>query len=227
MALTLQQIRDYVRTHIDIEVEDIPDTLMDVFIREGSKRIERAEDRWPFFEKVFPLTTVAAQRDYLFVTDIAADLQSIHSIRGEQWELKNLGVDQGDRRWPRNIQQTAEPSHYAVWNKTLRLYPDPNDAYDLLIRGYRTPTDWVTAGAGSTPDLPDELHNTVALWALSRAYNQQEDPELGAVYERMFSDELNEYRRRIAADDARPQPIVLNSRPSVPLLPYRMHYDWE
>lgn len=227
MALNLQQIRDYVRVHLDIEIEDLPDTVLDIFIREGSKRIERAEDRWPFYEKVFPLTTVAAQRDYVFATDIAEDLESVHGIRGEQWEMRNLGVDQGDMRWPRNISQTGEPSHFAVWNKTLRLYPDPDGAYDLLIRGYRKPLDWVTTGAGESPDLPDELHNTVALWALSRAYNQQEDPELGAVYERMFSDELNEFRRRIAAEETRPQPLVLNSRVRVPLLPYRMRYDWE
>lgn len=226
MALNLQQIRDYVRVHLDVEIEDLPDAVLDIFIREGSKRIERAEDRWPFYEATFPLATVAAQRDYAF-TDISATLESIHSIRGEQWELKNLGVDQGDRRWPRNIQQTAEPSHFAVWNKTLRLYPDPDLTYNLIIRGYRKPDDWVDEGAGAEPDMPDELHNTVALWALSRAYNQQEDPELGGIYERLFSDELNEFRRRIAAEETRPQPLVLNSQTRVPLLPYRMRYDWE
>lgn len=226
MSLTLQQIRDFVRTHLDIEVEDLPDVVLDVFIREGSKRIERAEDRWPFYEASFPLSTVAAQSDYAFAS-ISPTLDSIHGIRGEQWELKFLGVDEGDRRWPRNIDQTSEPSHFGVWGQTLRLYPVPDGVYDLILRGYRKATDWVATGAGASPDLPDELHNTVALWALSKAYNQQEDPELGAVYERMFSDELGEFRRRLAANDTRPQPIVLNSHPAVPLLPYRMRYDWE
>lgn len=223
--MDLQHIRDYVRSHLDIEVEDLSDTLLDTMIREGSKRIERAEERWPFYEKDFPLTTVAAQRDYTF-NSIASDLRAIHAVRGEQWELRYIGVDTGDKRWPRNIQQTSEPSHFGIWSDTLRLYPDPDNVYQLIVRGYRTPIDWVSLGAGSAPDMPDELHNTVAMWALSRAYYQQEDLELGAVYERMFADELNEFRRRIAGTPFA-QPLIANSAPNVPLLPLRMRYDWE
>lgn len=223
--MNLQQIRDYVRSHLDIEVEDLPDVLLDTMIREGSKRIERAEERWPFYETNYTLTTVASQRDYPFAT-IDANLQAIHGIRGEQWELRYIGVDTADKRWSRNLQQTSEPSHFGIWADTLRLYPDPDAAYDLIVRGYRKPEDWVSLGAGSSPDMPDELHNTVAMWALSRAYYQQEDLELGAVYERMFGDELNEFRRRIAGTPFA-QPLIANSAPDVPLLPIRMRYDWE
>ncbi len=225
MAMNLQQIRDYVRSHLDIEVEDLPDILIDVMIREGSKRIERAEERWPFYETQYDLQTVAGQRDYPFA-DIDVNLREIHGIRGEQWELRWIGVDTGDKRWSRNLQQTSEPSHYTVWNETLRLYPDPDGAYDMIVRAYRAPTDWVSQGAGAEPDMPDELHNTVAMWALSRAYYQQEDLELGAIYERLFADELGEFRRRIASTPLA-QPLIANSSPNVPLLPVRMRYDWE
>lgn len=225
MALNLQQIRDFVRAHLDIEAEDLPDTVLDIFIREGSKRIERAEERWPFYETTYDLPTVVAQRDYLF-TDISPELDSIHGIRGEQWELKYIGADYGDKRWPRNIQQTAEPSHFTTWGTTLRLYPDPDQIYDLIVRAYRKPLDWVAQGSGGTPDFPDELHNTVATWALSKAYTQQEDIEMGQVYERQFADELNEFRRRLN-NTPQPQPLVLNSARKFPLLPVRMRYDWE
>lgn len=225
MSLNLQQIRDFVRGHLDIEVEDLPDVVLDVFIREGSKRIERAEERWPFYETTYDLPTVAGTRDYPFST-INPQLDSIHGIRGQQWELKYIGVDYGDKRWPRNITQTAEPSHFAVWGQTLRLYPDPDNVYTLIVRAYRKATDWVSLGAGQTPDLPDELHNTVATWALSKAYNQQEDLEMGAMYERQFADELNEFRRRLN-NTPQPQPLVLNSSRAFPLLPVRMRYDWE
>jgi hypothetical protein len=49
----------------------------------------------------------------------------------------------------------------------------------------------------------------VATWALSKAYAQQEDPELSALYERQFSDELNEYRRRLTITPHE-QPMILN-----------------
>lgn len=43
MAMTLQQMRDYIRLHLDLDEDDLPNTLIDIFIREGSKRVERAE----------------------------------------------------------------------------------------------------------------------------------------------------------------------------------------
>lgn len=223
--MDLQEIRDYVRSHLDIEVEDLPDVVLDVFIRDGSKRIERAEERWPFYEVTYDFPTIAGQRDYAF-TDINSELDSIHSIRGEQWELKYLGQDTGDKRWSRNIQQTAEPTHFSTWGTTLRLYPDPDGAYDLIVRAYRKPIDWVAQGSGASPDLPNELHNTVATFALAKAYYQQEDLELGAQYERQFADELNMYRRRLN-NTPQPQPLVMNSSRKFPLLPIRLHYDWE
>jgi len=73
--------------------------------------------------------------------------------------------------------------------------------------------------------MPVELHNTVAVWALQRAYGQQEDPELAASYERMFNDELNLYRRRFTQMNTA-QPIILGGNTLTSLLrPPR--YDWQ
>lgn len=222
--MNLQEIRDFVRQHIDIEEDDLPDAVLDVFIREGSKRIERAEKRWAFYAQRWEYTTESGTDEIPF-TSIAADLKEIQAIKGPRWRLQYLGQDLADEVWPENVTSSSEPTHFSIERDTLCLWPTPNDAYVLQIRGYRTPEDWVAAGAGAEPDLPDDLHNTVATWALARAYAQQDDPEMASIYERQFADELNEFRRNINSMPAA-QPIVLNGR-SGPTSPGRLRFDWE
>jgi hypothetical protein len=225
MALTLDQIRAFVRGHIDIEEEDLPNDVLDVFIREGSKRIERAEKRWPFYAKRWTYTTVSGQSSVEFAAIDDGDIREISAIKGPQWRLTHIGQDLADEVWPESTTQTGEPTHYSIENEVLYFWPEPGDSYELTIRGYRTAVDWVAQGAGAEPDLPDELHNTVATWALARAYAQQDDPEMAALYERQFADEVTLYRNRLH-DAPAPQPVVLNggSRRSTQ---GRLRYDWE
>ena len=206
MALNKQQIRDFVRSHMDIEIEDLPDAVLDVFIAEGFHRIVRAEKRWPFYVKRWSISTVADTDEYNLDT-VAADIREIASIKGERYTLKWIGSDTADVLWPVDGTHTAEPTHWVVEDRTLLLYPSPGEAYDLVVRGYRIPADFGAAAAGDEPDLPLDLHNTVAVWALAKAYLQQEDPEMAAVYERQFADELNLMRRRLN-DTPAAQPLI-------------------
>ena len=224
--MDLQAIRDFVRGHIDLETEDLPDVVLDVFIREGSRRIEQAEKRWPFYEADYSLTTVVGQSDYSLETDVDGGLADLAAIRGARWTLRSLGRDEGDDEFPRNTTQTGEPAYYSVWGDTLRLYPEPNDVYTLEIRGYRDAEDWVALGAGAEPDLPVELHNTIAMWALARAYAQQDDPEMASFFERQFADEISLFRRRLN-DTPAPQPIVLNGHTRTRSWPARLRYSFE
>jgi|SRR5688500_6280630 len=226
MALTLDQIRTFVRSHLDLDVEDMPDALIDVFIREGSKRVEKASSRWPFYENVWTFTTVQGQRSYPFAT-IGVDLDQISAVQSDDRLLEWVGTDLYTVLNPSNTTTTSKPTQYAWWADVLYLVPTPDAAYTLTVYGYRTPIDWVANGAGATPDLPDEMHNTVATWALAKCYAQQEDPELASVYERQFADELTEFKRRIA-ETPHPQPLVLNSQRMSQRSPFgRMRYDWE
>lgn len=227
MALTLDDIRTFVRAHLDLDTEDLPNSVLDVFIREGSKRIERAAPRWPFYAKTWTLTTVGGQRDYAF-SAIATDVDQIAAISRDDMPLSWVGADVYDIVNPTNTLGSGKPVRYTWWGTTLSLHPTPDAAYALTVRGYRTPTDWVAAGAGANPDLPDELHNTVATWALAKAYTQQEDPELGSVYERQFAEELAEFKRRIDSTPL-PQPLVLNGTATSRMwpAPWPPRFDWQ
>lgn len=224
MALNLEQIRAFVRGHMDIDVEDLPDAVLDVFIREGSKRIEHAEKRWPFYARRWTYTTVNGT-DEVPLSSIAADIGQIQAIRGPRWRLKYIGMDVAETVWPENSVSSGDPSHWSVEGDTLFLWPIPGDGVTLQIRGYRTATDWVAGGAGAVPDMPSDLHNTVAVWALSRAYEQQDDPEMAGLFERKFNDEINLFRRRIH-DMPPAQPLVMSGR-HAPTGPLRMRFDWE
>ena len=229
MALSLQQIRDYVRTALDLELDDLPDTLLDMWAREGSKRIERAETRWPFYETIYTWSVVPDPSGVYLMTLVDANLDQISSIDVPDFgPLKWVGTDVLDTLKAQGPDATGRPVYYTTWGTNILFYPALDTTYSLTVRGYRKATDWVSQGAGATPDLPDELHNTVATWTLSKAYAQQEDPELAALYERQFSDELNEMRRRLLVAPPQ-QPLVLNSGALLngSNMLVRPRFDWE
>jgi hypothetical protein len=229
MALDLQQIRDLVRTSLDIEQEDLPDVLLDAYIREGSKRIERAEARWPFYEVRFDFAPTPSVDGLYDIAAIDPELDQIASIAISPFgPLQWIGADVLTALQGQQPSTVGRPRFYSTWAASIAFHPQLDVVYDMEVRGYRRALDWVSDGAGATPDLPDELHNTVALWALGKAYAQQEDPELAGLYERQFSDELNEFRRRLVVTPQH-QPLVLNGGVlgGTNTLLLRPRFDWE
>jgi hypothetical protein len=218
-----------VRAVLDLDETDLSDAVIDVFAREGSNRVEQAAARWPLYEVDYTFTTIDAQSDYL-ITDIGlGDLRTPERLRSLNHELVWIGADVGDLGWPRTVVTASEPCYWRQWGETIRLYPTPNSAYDIQVRGHRKARDWVSEGAGGEPDLPDELQNLVTVWALARAYAQQEDVELASFYMQNFLSELDVMKARF---DGAPlaQPMVLNSGSpnryaGQALGPGR--YDWE
>lgn len=221
MALSLQQIRDYVRNHMDLEVEDLPDAVLDVFIREGSRKVESAEQRWPFYEASYSAATAAAV-GALAKSAVSPELKRVSEI---------VHADNGDiLTWvsvpesQRFNGQSGRPTHYAEWGDDILLLPTPDAVYSLTIFGYRHQRDWVAEGAGAEPDMDEPLHNTVALWALHRAYAQQEDPEQAGLFHSLFDTELNELGRRLT-EMPLSRPLIMNRQRR--RLRSRPLFDWE
>ena len=217
--MNLQDIRDYVRSHMDLELEDLPDVMLDVFIREGSRKIEYSEQRWPFYERT---ATVATSPSTGTVSLASLGLRKVASVVFDQEPLRWISVEEYDDLWG---YYEGRPTKYAEWEGSILLGPVPDQAYDLLIRGYRPQDDWVAAGTGAEPDVPEELHNTVALWALHRAYAQQEDPEMASFYRAVFDQELNEFGRRITEMPLH-RPLVMGGA-ALRRRRSRPRYDWE
>jgi hypothetical protein len=211
---TVQGIRDYIRSYLDLDVTDLSDTLIDAWSNEGSLLIETAESQWPFYEDTWSFTTTASQQDYTISSDIGADVKRIVAISGPQWELNYLGRNEADRRWLRNNTSTDSVRYWSEFgHDSIRLHPIPAAAENLIVRGYRTPNDWISEGAGGSPDFPEELHPCLVAFVLSRAYLQQEDEALANQNMRIFEETLESFKRRIN-DLPSAQPFILNGKHS-------------
>jgi len=212
MAYTLDQIRVYVRNHLDLDETELTNSLLDVWCRDATIKIARSRKRWPFLEEEWTLTTTASVKDYdltsLALFDPAVD--EIVSVVHNDRRLSFLGRDEAERAYLPNTSSTGTVTFYNTWNDKLRFYPTPNSADTLQLRGYRKVTDWVASGAGAFPDFPDEFHDAIRLYVVAMAYLQQEDADLAKVFISAFDAEMDLLKKQFG-DAPGAYPLVLGA----------------
>jgi hypothetical protein len=213
VAYTLEQLRTYVRQHLDLDEQEVPNDLLDVWARDASIKIHRTRKRWPFLETSWTITTTPNQSDYALSTTFAPVADEIVSIVRDDRRLAYLGRDEAEAYYLPYQSHTGEVTFFNVWNDTLRLYPTPTSADTLLVRGYRKIDDWVAGGSGSTPDFPEEFHDAIRLYLLAMAYLQQEDVELASQFMGAFSAEMDLLKRQYG-DAPGAYPIIVGGGPS-------------
>ena len=267
--LQLSDMRDYVRNIVEITSNDIADTTMNTFLREGYDVIVFSEKRWPFYETAVTFDTVASQKDYS-MSDVATNLSFTHdgvtfsgasapsnvglreiaSLKTTNHVLEYIGYDVGDLIYPLDSNTTGRPWYWSMWssgssasagisNQTIRLYPTPGSVQTISVRGYRNAVDFggntavyrTAIADANTADLPVPFNNVLALYAIYRSYQQQEDAAMGQQYYGQFIQELENLRARFE-DAPAAQPLILNSIRasrwmSQSYLPNRLRYSWE
>jgi hypothetical protein len=227
MGMSVQELRDYVRSFLDTDETELPDVLLDVWRREAEQRIQRASSSWTFFDDEWTLNTVADTASYV-MADVSpvSTIDEITSITGESWRLKPLAHEAAVQRWTPLTSISAEPAFWSEYAGSIYLWPTPDDAYALSLRGKRQPL--AAATAGDEPDLPDEFHELVGEYMLARAYEQQDDDIMSVQKFNRFEVELDLLRRRYErADKGGVQ--ILGGRPKHPMseIGARLIYDWE
>jgi hypothetical protein len=202
--MNLDQIRVFVRTQLDLDETDLPDILLDVFIRDGYDHIVNLERRWPFFEVIWLLT---ADVDGTVILPLEADVvESVIAQDGHRlWHA--------DTRWIEDnfagSTTTGTPAYWSQINRTMYIWPKPTAVFPLQARGFRKPADWVAAGASAEVDADVRLHIPVAYYACSMGYAQQEDEVLEQTY-------MNRFREAVTVAQAAVmrawtgQPKILN-----------------
>ena len=266
-------MRTYIRDVVDIDTQDVADTVLNEFIREGYDLIVYSEKRWSFYETAITFPTVSDQKDYTLseitttgtpAMSIVHDgvnftggsaptnlsLREIAAMRTDNHVLEFIGYDVGDIIYPINMSSGGTPYYFSMWNQgqsaslavsgqSIRLYPTPSGVQTLYVRGYRNPVDFAgqtpiyrnAISDADTPDLPLAFDNVLALYAIYRCYQQQEDAGMGQQYYAQFISELENLRARFE-DTPAPQPVLLNSVNasrwrSQSILPNRLRYSWE
>jgi hypothetical protein len=225
MGMTLGDIRTFVRSFPDLDETDLPNAVLDPLIREGATKIATRSDHWVFYQLESTLTTVAATESYAFsAIDDTYTFRTVTDLIGENWLLRpRTHVDARKRHISAS---NAEPRTWSQWGQSIYLWPTPDDEYSITVIGYRQQTDWSANGAGAEPDLPDELHELVAKWALSLAYAQQDD--LGAAQQRAdeFERQISDIESQFLSDVAAPM-ILGGGERSYTLGRGEPLFDWE
>jgi hypothetical protein len=186
MAMTLQQLRDFVRTHADADTVDAPDSTLDIYARIAYNDIIARRNAWPHLTVSYTLTTVANQSVYPFSGFSTTNMNMVTSV----FDSTNLGrrliyMSQSDADIafgaPVGI-RTEYASAYTVINDGVQLFPTPSVSGRIYtVRGFRDPVTWPN-GVSSTPDLPDVLHEAIAWYMLSSYFMSQEDTPLAGIY---------------------------------------------
>lgn len=227
MAYTLDQLRLYVRQHLDLDSTELPNSLIDVWARDASIKINRSRKRWPFLEASWTLVTTPGVADYSLSDPTLFDPlpDEITSIVRNDRRLVYMGRDEAEAAYLPYQEHSGFVTFFNVWNDTLRLYPSPESEDTLYLRGYRKIEDWVAKGAGATPDFPDEFHDAIRLYLLAMAYLQQEDIEVAAQFTNAFNAEMDLLKKQFG-DSPGSFPLVLGGGPRV-RRPSRLHYPFD
>jgi hypothetical protein len=212
--MNLADIRSKVRTIVDMDTVDLPNDLLDMYVRDGFDRMMAIERRWPFLQKSATLVTVPNQREYEISSIGDGDFSDIISIVDRSSIVNRLTLvshDDAEATWGGTPEQTGRPLHYSLWGQKLSLWPVPVGAYTLGVRGYRKPVDW-TVNTATQVDADPRLHQALVYYTVAQVYQLQEDVELSSFYRLSFDENV----RLVASDIMKPsshRPVILSGQP--------------
>jgi hypothetical protein len=190
-TMTAADSRSTVRSITDLDTGDIPDGLLDYYIRDGYYRILDVEKRWPFLEFSFDFVAQQGVRAYDLETIASEPIGQIVSIVDNQdtgYRLEMIGYDEAERTYSGVYDTTGEPLFFALWAGQVHIYPKPNSNRTLTCRGYREPFDWQTEGG--EVDASPNLHFALVYYACSRIYQQLEDAAMADMYKRAYDEQV-------------------------------------
>lgn len=224
MAMTLAELREFVRAFPDLDDEDLPNGVLDVLLREGHNRITRSERTWSFYAVANTLGVSADTQTYDMATLFDDPMSVVTDVLGTNWQLKPIPHKTALARYPTQVSTTRQPNFWSVQGDTLYLWPIPDATYTWTVTGYRKPRAFTAVG--DEPDLPDEFHELVAIWGLGRAYAQQDDLEQAGFWRGQFDEGLRTLRKHYAGVGVATG-LVLAGGPNAESHAPGLRYEWE
>jgi hypothetical protein len=210
MALSLTDFRALIRLQLDSDPEDLTDPLIDSWVREGWRYCVYRNRRWPFYRSAWQFTAVEGNGAYDegSLGGPANAIQELDAVIGADGApLRWVGFEEGQRAWG---DASGRPLHWTVNAGVLRLYPTPDAAYSMTAYGFRLPVDWVDEAApGQKSDLPDAFDDVILEWCIGRAYQRQEDGDMGVMHLDQAEVLLRNLQRRYMRQTSS-APLVLN-----------------
>lgn len=217
-TMTLAEVRTMVRDISDLDTTDLPNSLLDTFVKEAFQRIIALERRWPFYQQTYTMNTVANQRAYTIST--IGDIREIVSVVDSSTSGNRLTLipyEDAEEVWLGNTDVAQRPLFFTFWDGEMLLYPKPDIVYPLTIRAYRNPSYTWLSNTATAIDIDEWFHVLLAYYALARSYQRQEDSELSAMYLRSFEEGVAMARRDLLKPSAH-RPLLMASGRKYPTM---------
>lgn len=210
-AMTLQDMRDFVRDALETDSTDLPDSILDRYIIDGSNRVDGFTTDWQFRAVDYTFDVSANTQSYnvkgaTLASGITKPLARIIDLRGPNWSLAPKDHAHMRSRYRLSSTTTGTPSAYSLWGNAIYLWPTPSASDTYSITGYRQADDWVSTNAA--PDFPDDMHELIAWWALNRAHAREGDPQMADFYRQEFERELKR-RADVYTTGLDAQPLIM------------------
>jgi hypothetical protein len=171
MALTFLQLAQLMADELDYAQPTTLQGTLSTQVRRMKNHLNRAYNYvWlqlnPMNEEAESITTATTTGGVEYV-DIPASLNSVSEVRyGNEPPMRILP-------WPEFqekrsdylvITQTGAPIAASIYQRRIYLYPAPDGAYELNIRGLASLTE--LSGDSDTPALRPDFHRVILEWAL-------------------------------------------------------------
>lgn len=241
-TLAVADIYNYILSFVDLDSTDVPQTLCNSWIQEGYDDLMGQDVRWPWFEvggqdagNSYSITTVAGQQNYPLPSVMdqnngaacVVDPKRIVAVQGPHWELQYSSQTGLESMFTPAFQVDNEPEWWTLWGETgVTLWPIPNGAYQVNIRAYREPCDFVALGTGGLIDAPKDFGTCIQQYALSNCWSQQSDLQQAAYWMQNYLAAKDRLKKRyIRGPQA--QNLTLNGGRTNRSLPPRLLFPFE
>jgi hypothetical protein len=218
MAMSLTDVRLMVRNISDLDTTDLPNSVLDDFVKEAFQRIIVLERRWPKYQETYTFNTVVNQREYTIAT--IGDIREVISLVDTSTSgsrLTMIPYDNAEEIWLGNTDVASRPYFYALWDSALHLYAKPDAVYSITVRAYRNPLyTWLTTITDPI-DCDEWFHILLVYFVLSRVYQRQEDPELSQMYLKSFEEGVAMARRDLMKTPSA-RPLLLSGGRQYPTM---------
>lgn len=91
--------------------------------------------------------------------------------------------------------QSGQPTDYLIFSNTLKLWPTPDDIYQVQFDYYAKPDP-----TADSPTIPEEYRHLLVDWALARCYARENDYNSGQYHQGVFDREVMKMRGEVQYD---------------------------